>query len=40
MPKVGASTREQVLIGFSDSGENQANLIGIIGNGFEYAPWT
>ncbi len=32
----GAWSREQVLVGFSESPENQANLIGMIQNGFEY----
>jgi hypothetical protein len=28
-------TREQALIGFSESAENQASLIGVIQNGIE-----
>ena len=35
----GGSTRDQVLAGFSESAENQANVIGIIGNGFDYTQW-
>lgn len=35
---VGATTREQALMGFSESTENQANLIGVIGNGIDYTP--
>ena len=36
----GAITREQALVGFSESAENQANLIGVMQNGFEYDPWN
>ena len=32
----GGMTREQVLIGFSESGENQASLIGVIQDGITY----
>ena len=35
---VGATSREQALIGFSVSAENQADLIGVIGNGIAYTP--
>lgn len=34
----GALTREQALKGFSESAENQANVIGVIGNGIDYTP--
>ena len=32
----GAQTRAQVLAGFSESPENQANVIGLIGTGIQY----
>ncbi|MBY0454950.1 MAG: DUF4214 domain-containing protein [Burkholderiaceae bacterium] len=32
----GRTTVSQVLVDFSESTENQANLIGVIGNGFDY----
>lgn len=35
---VGATSREQALMGFSESAENQANLIGVIGCGIDYTP--
>lgn len=31
-------TRGEVLVLFSESPENQANVIGVIQDGFEYAP--
>jgi hypothetical protein len=31
-----AQSREQALLGFSESAENQASLIGVIQNGIEY----
>ena len=31
-------TREEVLASFSESDENQAALIGVIGDGFTYIP--
>jgi hypothetical protein len=34
----GTVTRAQDLVGFSESPENQAALIGVIGNGFVYIP--
>ena len=34
----GNISRAQDLVGFSESTENQAALIGIIGNGFAYIP--
>jgi len=34
----GAGTRETVLIGFSESAENQAALIGVIQGGIAYTP--
>lgn len=34
----GTTTREQALMGFSESTENQSNLVGIIGNGIDYTP--
>lgn len=34
-----ALTQEQVLIGFSESPENQTNVIGLIGNGIQYTHW-
>jgi serralysin len=34
----GTISRAQDLVGFSESPENQAALIGIIGNGFTYIP--
>ena len=36
---LGARTREKVLADFSESPENQGNVIALIGNGIEYAPW-
>lgn len=36
----GATTREQALMGFSESTENQATLAGVIGNGIDYTPWA
>jgi hypothetical protein len=36
----GATTREQMLVDFSESAENKANVIGVIGNGFDYQPWV
>ncbi|MYM70246.1 DUF4214 domain-containing protein [Pseudoduganella sp. FT55W] len=33
------ATRAEVLVSFSESAENQAALIGVIGNGFEYTPY-
>lgn len=33
------ATPAQVLEGFSESAENQANVIGVIGNGFPYTPF-
>jgi hypothetical protein len=36
----GATTREQMLVDFSESAENKANVIGVIGNGFDYVPWA
>jgi Ca2+-binding RTX toxin-like protein len=33
------ATSSDVLIGFSESAENQQNLIGVIGNGFPYTPF-
>ena len=35
-----AVSRAQVLAEFSESPENQAALIGVIGNGFSYQPYT
>lgn len=35
----GRQTASQVLAGFSESTENQANLVGTIGNGFAYTPY-
>jgi len=35
----GASSREKVLTGFSESPENKANVIGLIGNGIVYEEW-
>ena len=34
-----SATPAEVLAGFSESPENQAGLIGIIGNGFTYTPY-
>ncbi|MFL6674425.1 MAG: DUF4214 domain-containing protein [Massilia sp.] len=34
-----AATLAQVLVGFSESPENQAGLIGVIGHGFSYTPF-
>ena len=36
----GATTREQMLVDFSESAENKANVIEVIGNGFDYTPWA
>lgn len=36
----GRASRENVLVGFSESGENQANLVGVMQNGFEYVPFV
>ncbi|HWS75608.1 MAG TPA: DUF4214 domain-containing protein, partial [Quisquiliibacterium sp.] len=36
---VGEITREQMLVDFSESRENQDNVIGLIGNGIDYLPW-
>lgn len=36
---VGQTTRQQMLVDFSESLENKTNLAGIIGNGFDYLPW-
>ena len=33
-------SRGEVLVLFSESQENQDNVIGLIGNGFEYLPWS
>ncbi len=33
-------TWQKVLADFSESSENQDNVIGLIGNGFEYTAWT
>ncbi|MCE3263857.1 MAG: hypothetical protein K0R43_2936 [Pseudoduganella sp.] len=35
----GIATREQLLIDFSESPENKAQVIGSIQNGFSYDPW-
>jgi hypothetical protein len=35
----GAITREGILIEFSESTENQANVIDLIANGIEYTEW-
>ncbi|MBY0453281.1 MAG: DUF4214 domain-containing protein [Burkholderiaceae bacterium] len=32
-------TLAQILVGFTESKENQDNVIGVIGNGFDYTPW-
>lgn len=37
---VGQTTRQQMLVDFSESQENKALVIGVIGNGFEYVPWV
>jgi hypothetical protein len=36
----GAGSCAAVLAAFSESAENQANVIGLIGNGIEYLPWS
>lgn len=36
----GVASREQVLIDFSESAENQAQVIGVIQNGIEYTPYV
>ena len=36
----GANERSNVLSGFSESPENQLNVIGSIQNGVQYTPWT
>lgn len=36
----GKMTRPEVLVGFSESTENQVNLIGVMQNGFEYVPFV
>ncbi|HWS74091.1 MAG TPA: DUF4214 domain-containing protein, partial [Quisquiliibacterium sp.] len=35
----GYTTRQQMLVDFSESGENKAALMDVIGNGFDYIPW-
>lgn len=35
----GSTTRQQMLVDFSESDENKAQLAGIIGDGFDYLPW-
>ena len=35
----GSTTRQQMLVDFSEGSENKAHLIGIIGDGFDYTPW-
>lgn len=35
----GGINREQMLVNFSESPENQAQVIGVIQNGFEYTPY-
>jgi hypothetical protein len=37
---LGATTRQQMLVDFSESAENKANVIGVIGEGFDYLPWA
>lgn len=39
-PVLGQTTRQQMLIDFSESPENKANVIGVIGNGFDYIEWV
>ena len=39
-PVLGQTTRQQMLIDFSESPENKANVIGVIGNGFDYFEWV
>lgn len=34
------TTRQQVLVDFSESPENKDNLVGLIGNGFDYVVYT
>jgi hypothetical protein len=29
-----------MLVDFSESAENKDNVIAVIGNGFDYAPWV
>jgi len=36
----GAVSREQLLMDFSESNENQLNVIGLISNGIEYTEWV
>jgi hypothetical protein len=36
----GLSTRAEVVVQFSESVEDKANLLGVIGNGFHYIPWV
>jgi hypothetical protein len=36
----GGKSRADVLIGFSESPENQSNVIGLIGNGIDFKEWT
>ena len=35
----GSTTRQQMLVDFSEGNENKAQVIEIIGNGFDYLPW-
>lgn len=35
----GSTTRQQMLVDFSEGAENKANVAALIGNGFDYAPW-
>lgn len=35
----GETTRQQMLVDFSESAGNRENVIAVIGNGFDYVPW-
>lgn len=39
MGRITTSSREQILIEFSESPENQGNVIGLIANGIDYVPY-
>ncbi|RLM52635.1 DUF4214 domain-containing protein, partial [Halobellus sp. Atlit-31R] len=38
--RIASGSREQILVDFSESPENQAQVIGAIQNGMDYAPWV
>lgn len=38
--RIASGSREQILVDFSESPENQAQVIGAIENGMDYRPWV